>query len=162
MIAELVLTVVCLVAAALIPLVSLSLIEACSWSWSWTSCSWSWSSSWRLPFSTISLDDSALGRLFRCFNSHRQRLLSQLVSCTQPSLPDQEQDCCEVNEEDLKVLISHIDETDGGPPWKLMMQQSIPGLTFQAWYRDPPVSLTNLRVIYILHNRCIQIFLTLF
>lgn len=148
MIAELALTVVCLVAAALIPVVSLSLIKGCSWSWSWTSCSWSWSSSWRLPFSTFSLDDSALGRLSSCFNSYRQRLLSQFVSCTQPSLPDQEQECCEVNEEDLKVLISHIDETDGGPPWKLMMQQSIPGLTYQAWYRDPPVSLTNLKVTH--------------
>ncbi|KAM5568447.1 hypothetical protein ABKV19_016151 [Rosa sericea] len=151
MIAELLLTVVCFVAAALIPLVSLSLIKGCSWTWSWTSCSWSWSSSWRLPFVTLSLHDSALGRLLSCFNSHRQRVLSELVDDSYPPA-DQEQEPCEVNEEDLKVLVSHIEETDGGPPWNLMMEQSIPSLTYKAWYRDPPLGPTQYRTKTVFEN----------
>ncbi|XP_004298241.1 PREDICTED: stAR-related lipid transfer protein 7, mitochondrial-like isoform X1 [Fragaria vesca subsp. vesca] len=151
MIAELVLTVVYVIATALIPLVSLSLVKGCSWTWSWTSCSWTWSSSWRLPFPTLSLHDSALGRLLSCFNSHRKRIISELVSDTYPS-SDQEQEPSELNEEDLRVLISHIEETDGGPPWKLMMEQSIPSLTYKAWYRDPPTGPPQYRTRTVFEN----------
>ncbi|BFG15936.1 hypothetical protein CerSpe_022100 [Prunus speciosa] len=63
-----------------------------------------------------------------------------------------EQECSELNEDDLKVLASHIDETDGGPPWKLMMEHSTPTLTYQAWYRDPPLGPTQYRTRTVFEN----------
>lgn len=129
MIAQLALALLCLVAAWM-PLVCLSLLKG--WSWSRTLCSW------RLTFPTLS------------FSSHRHREISS-ESVSRPRLtattfsgqccthPHHEQECSELNEDDVKVLVSHIDETDGGPPWKLMMERSTPTLTYQAWYRDPPV-----------------------
>ncbi|KAL6193499.1 hypothetical protein ACLB2K_034583 [Fragaria x ananassa] len=65
---------------------------------------------------------------------------------------DQEQEPSELNEEDLRVLISHIEETDGGPPWKLMMEQSIPSLTYKAWYRDPPTGPPQYRTRTVFEN----------
>ncbi|XP_020424598.1 stAR-related lipid transfer protein 7, mitochondrial isoform X1 [Prunus persica] len=142
MIAQLALALLCLVAAWM-PLVCLSLLKG--WSWSRTLCSW------RLTFPTLS------------FSSHRHREISS-ESVSRPRLtattfsgqccthPHHEQECSELNEDDVKVLVSHIDETDGGPPWKLMMERSTPTLTYQAWYRDPPLGPTQYRTRTVFEN----------
>ncbi|KAL6190720.1 hypothetical protein ACLB2K_037114 [Fragaria x ananassa] len=67
-------------------------------------------------------------------------------------LMDMEQEPSELNEEDLRVLVSHIEETDGGPPWKLMMEQSIPSLTYKAWYRNPPIGPPQYRTRTVFEN----------
>ncbi|XP_030524305.1 uncharacterized protein LOC115736648 [Rhodamnia argentea] len=48
-----------------------------------------------------------------------------------------------LDEAELKELMSHITESDGGPPWQLMMDKTTPTLTYQAWCRDPPVGPTR-------------------
>ncbi|VVA28094.1 PREDICTED: stAR-related lipid transfer [Prunus dulcis] len=142
MIAQLALALLCLVAAWM-PLVCLSLLKG--WPWSRTLCSW------RLTFPTLS------------FSSHRHREISS-ESVSRPRLtattfsgqccthPHHEQECSELNEDDVKVLVSHIDETDGGPPWKLMMERSTPTLTYQAWYRDPQLGPTQYRTRTVFEN----------
>ncbi|PSS04499.1 StAR-related lipid transfer protein like [Actinidia chinensis var. chinensis] len=42
-----------------------------------------------------------------------------------------------VTQEDLEHLCHLVDRTDGGPPWKHMMERSTPNMRYQAWQRDP-------------------------
>ncbi|XP_057478584.1 uncharacterized protein LOC130765974 [Actinidia eriantha] len=42
-----------------------------------------------------------------------------------------------VTQEDLEHLCHLVDRTDGGPPWKHMMDRSTPNMSYQAWQRDP-------------------------
>ncbi|XP_030476631.1 uncharacterized protein LOC115693713 [Syzygium oleosum] len=50
-----------------------------------------------------------------------------------------------LGETELKELMSHIMESDGGPPWQLMMERPTPTLTYKAWCRDPQVGPTQYR-----------------
>lgn len=139
MISQLALAAVSVVFGALVPLfMALILIKGWSWSWHW---SWSWRISWQ-PRIVYCLRGHEYGATSSECASHRPRLTATSggQSCSQPL--DHEQECCKLDEDDLKVLVSHINETNGCPPWKLMMEHSTPSLTYQAWYRDP-------RVIYI-------------
>ncbi|XP_059667316.1 uncharacterized protein LOC132312812 isoform X2 [Cornus florida] len=55
-----------------------------------------------------------------------------------------------VVEDDLEYLYHLVERTDGGPPWKHMMDRSGPNMNYQAWQRDletgPPHYCT--RTIY--------------
>ncbi|PSS32952.1 StAR-related lipid transfer protein like [Actinidia chinensis var. chinensis] len=42
-----------------------------------------------------------------------------------------------VTQEDLEHLCHLVDRTDGGPPWKHVMDRSTPNMSYQAWQRDP-------------------------
>ncbi|KAI5061041.1 hypothetical protein GOP47_0023546 [Adiantum capillus-veneris] len=42
-----------------------------------------------------------------------------------------------VGNEDLRDLHRRYYYKDGGLPWELMMERSIPGMTYQAWRREP-------------------------
>lgn len=57
-----------------------------------------------------------------------------------------------LDETDLKELMSYITESDGGPPWQLMMERPTQTLTYQAWFRDPPVGPTQYRTRTVLTN----------
>ncbi|XP_077250120.1 uncharacterized protein LOC143889704 [Tasmannia lanceolata] len=57
-----------------------------------------------------------------------------------------------VTEADLNTLISYIDETDGGPPWQLMMNLSTTELAYQAWRRDPEFGPTEYRTRTVIEN----------
>jgi hypothetical protein len=43
--------------------------------------------------------------------------------------------------EDLARFMKMLDCTDGGPTWEPLMEKSVPGMTYQAWRRDPEVSI---------------------
>ncbi|KAF8010319.1 hypothetical protein BT93_J1058 [Corymbia citriodora subsp. variegata] len=57
-----------------------------------------------------------------------------------------------LDETDLKELMSYITESDGGPPWRLMMERPTSTLTYQAWCRDPPVGPTQYRTRTVFMN----------
>ncbi|XP_031117320.1 uncharacterized protein LOC116020893 [Ipomoea triloba] len=42
-----------------------------------------------------------------------------------------------ITDEDLEHFCHLVERRDGGPCWKHMMDRSIPGLSYQAWQRDP-------------------------
>lgn len=50
-----------------------------------------------------------------------------------------------VGEQDLRDLHRRLEYKDGGLPWDLMMERKAPGITYQAWRRDPPGGLTEYR-----------------
>ncbi|XP_050120201.1 uncharacterized protein LOC126597449 [Malus sylvestris] len=149
MISQLALAAVSVVFGALVPLfMALILIKGWSWSWHW---SWSWRISWQ-PRIVYCLRGHEYGATSSEYASHRPRLTanSGSQSCSHPL--DHEQECCKLDEDDLKVLVSHINETNGCPPWKLMMEHSTPSLTYQAWYRDPRLGPTQYRTRTVFEN----------
>lgn len=46
-----------------------------------------------------------------------------------------------VNEDDLEILCKLVEDKDGGAPWIQMMDRSSPTMSYQAWRKDPEVSL---------------------
>lgn len=50
-----------------------------------------------------------------------------------------------VGNDDLRDLFRRFHYRDGGLPWELMMERSIPGMTYQAWRRDPQEGPTEYR-----------------
>jgi hypothetical protein len=44
-----------------------------------------------------------------------------------------------IGEKDFEDLKRRLQGDDGGVPWFLMMERSAPGITYQAWRRDPHV-----------------------
>lgn len=46
-----------------------------------------------------------------------------------------------VTKDDLADFMKLVDGKDGGPAWQSMMDKSIPGMIYQAWRREPEVSL---------------------
>ncbi|MQM01058.1 hypothetical protein Taro_033802 [Colocasia esculenta] len=41
-----------------------------------------------------------------------------------------------VTTEDLEYLSQLVEETDGGPAWRQMMERTLPNMGYQAWHRD--------------------------
>uniref|UniRef100_A0A5B7BKA2 START domain-containing protein n=1 Tax=Davidia involucrata TaxID=16924 RepID=A0A5B7BKA2_DAVIN len=74
--------------------------------------------------------------------------LTENVNCSSSQLRKQE--CVVVTEEDLEHLCHLVERTDGGPPWKHVMDRSTPSMSYQAWQRDtetgPPQYCT--RTVY--------------
>ncbi|CAK7335987.1 unnamed protein product [Dovyalis caffra] len=63
-------------------------------------------------------------------------------------------DVSELKRDDLKPLMSYIDESDGSPSWRqFMMELSTPNLAYQAWYRDPLVPTSSI-VNFISFHSC--------
>lgn len=54
-----------------------------------------------------------------------------------------------VTDEDFEHLFQLVEKKDGGPPWKHMMDRSVPHMSYQAWQRDPEVA-NHLNVIMFL------------
>ncbi|KAH7292626.1 hypothetical protein KP509_29G078300 [Ceratopteris richardii] len=50
-----------------------------------------------------------------------------------------------VDMDDLRDLYKRFHNRDGGKPWELMMERSIPGMSYQAWRRDPQEGPTEYR-----------------
>nr|GMD55071.1 phosphatidylcholine transfer protein-like isoform X3 [Ipomoea batatas] len=50
---------------------------------------------------------------------------------------DERADINVITVEDLEHFCHLVERRDGGPCWKHMMDRSIPGLSYQAWQRDP-------------------------
>ncbi|GLU04135.1 hypothetical protein SLE2022_212980 [Rubroshorea leprosula] len=98
---------------------------------------WPWSWKWHL---VPALRKSS----FRSFGG--------AISSDCSSFPDGGYGSSELNEHDLRQLMSHINETDGGPQWLLMMKSSTPTLEYQAWYRDPQTGPTQYRTRTVFHN----------
>lgn len=46
-----------------------------------------------------------------------------------------------VTVEDLARFMKMLDCTDGGPTWQPLMEKSVPGMAYQAWRREPEVSI---------------------
>ncbi|KAJ0261679.1 Polyketide cyclase/dehydrase and lipid transport superfamily protein [Hirschfeldia incana] len=50
-----------------------------------------------------------------------------------------------VTELDLRHLVQLVERKDGGHPWVQMMDQFIPGMKYQAWFREPKNGPTEYR-----------------
>lgn len=54
--------------------------------------------------------------------------------------------------EDLQQFYLKLHHKDGGPPWEFLMEHSIPGMTYQAWRRDPQEGPTEYRSRQVFEN----------
>ncbi|KAH9328996.1 hypothetical protein KI387_001104, partial [Taxus chinensis] len=59
---------------------------------------------------------------------------------------EQEQEQEAISFKDLENLFCLLEENDGGPEWQLIMDNSTPNMTYQAWRRDPAVGPTQYRM----------------
>nr|GEX30412.1 START domain, START-like domain protein [Tanacetum cinerariifolium] len=81
-----------------------------------------------LGFASISVDSN--------------KMVENLVESTSMDNPSCSSSVVKKNEdnllkdEDLKHLWQLVEKRDAGPPWKHMMDESTPQMTFQAWQRD--------------------------
>ncbi|XP_052184315.1 uncharacterized protein LOC127796287 isoform X2 [Diospyros lotus] len=57
------------------------------------------------------------------------------ANCSSSQLAEKEP--VAVTEKDLEHLSHLVERKDGGPAWKHMMDRSAPGMSYQAWQRDP-------------------------
>ncbi|KAA8533532.1 hypothetical protein F0562_031034 [Nyssa sinensis] len=60
--------------------------------------------------------------------------LNENDTCSSSQVRNQE--CVFVTEEDLEHLCHLVERTDGGPPWKHVMDRSTSSMNYQAWQRD--------------------------
>lgn len=58
---------------------------------------------------------------------------------------------------DLQKFYLKFHHKDGGPPWEFLMERSIPGMTYQAWRRDPQEGPTEYRSHHVFENATPQI-----
>ncbi|KAH7291960.1 hypothetical protein KP509_29G043900 [Ceratopteris richardii] len=54
--------------------------------------------------------------------------------------------------DDLVTFYRKLHYKDGGPRWEFMLERSIPGMTYQAWRRDPQHGPTEYRTQHVFKN----------